>query len=116
MRTSLVEMDKGEVVHPNESLLPMDQHGLLALIAPRSVYVASAQEDLWADPKGEYLAAYDASAVYRLFDQSGLFSEKMPDIRQSIQNTVGYHVREGVHYVTDYDWEQYIKWAKRVLR
>ena len=96
----------------NEEALPVDQHQLLALIAPRPLYVASALEDEWADPKGEFLSAYYATEVYNLFGKKGILSDKMPEANQPIQHTVAYHIRTGKHDVTDYDWEQYIKWAK----
>ncbi|MBN1987295.1 MAG: hypothetical protein JW761_13375, partial [Prolixibacteraceae bacterium] len=96
----------------NEEALPVDQHELLALIAPRPLYVASAEEDQWADPRGEFLSAYYASEVYQLFDKEGLPSDEMPAVNQPVQNTVAYHIRTGKHDVTDFDWEQYIKWAK----
>lgn len=96
----------------NEEALPVDQHELLALIAPRPLYVASAEEDQWADPRGEFLSAYYASEVYQLFDKEGLPSVEMPVVNQPVQNTVAYHIRTGKHDVTDFDWEQYIKWAK----
>lgn len=99
----------------NEKSLPVDQHQLLALIAPRPVYVASAQGDRWADPKGEFLSAYHASRVYELYGKKGLEKETMPAVDQPVQNTVAYHIRTGKHDVTDYDWEQYIKWAKEQL-
>lgn len=99
----------------NEEALPVDQHQLLALIAPRPLYVASAQEDEWADPKGEFLSAYYASPVYTLFGKEGIPSDQMPDVNTPIQNTVAYHIRTGKHDVTDYDWEQYIKWAKKFV-
>lgn len=98
-----------------ESELPVDQHELLALIAPRPVYVASAQDDLWADPKGEFLSAYYATPVYKLFGKTGIFTDQLPEIHKPIHNTVAYHIRAGVHYVTDYDWQQYIKWAEEVV-
>ncbi len=99
----------------NEEALPVDQHQLLALIAPRPLYVASAQEDRWADPHGEFLSAHYATPVYTLFGKEGIPSNKMPETNKPIQNTVAYHVRTGKHDVTDYDWEQYISWAKKFV-
>lgn len=95
-----------------EDTMPVDQHELLALIAPRPLYVASAEEDQWADPRGEFLSAYYATPVYHLYSKKGIESIKMPEVNQPIQNTVAYHIRTGKHDVTDFDWEQYIKWAK----
>ena len=96
----------------NEEALPVDQHELLALIAPRPLYIASAEEDQWADPHGEFLSAFYASKVYDLFDKKGIPSDEMPNVNEPVQNTVAYHIRTGIHDVTDFDWEQYIKWAK----
>lgn len=98
-----------------EEALPVDQHELLALIAPRPLYVASAEDDQWADPRGEFLSAFYATPVYELFGKKGIPSNEMPSVNQSIQNTVAYHIRNGGHGVTRYDWEQYIKWAKSQL-
>ena len=81
---------------------------MLALIAPRHVYVASAVGDLWADPKGEFLSVYHAGPVYELYGLSGLGTNIMPDIHQPIMTDVGYHIRAGEHDVTDYDWERFM--------
>lgn len=89
----------------NEEKLPFDQHELLALIAPRNVYVASAAGDLWADPKGEFLSTYHAGPVYQLYGLSGFDANVMPEIHNPLMKDVGYHIREGIHDVTDYDWE-----------
>ncbi len=97
----------------NEKQLPADQHELLALIAPRPVYVASAEEDLWADPRGEFLAAYYATPVYELYDKKGIAAKEMPGLNQPLHNTVAYHIRPGGHGVKAYDWTQYIRWADK---
>ena len=94
-----------------ESELAVDQHMLITLIAPRPVYVASASKDSWADPKGEFLATKAASPVYNLYGKKGIDIKKMPPVNTPFHGTIGYHLREGEHDVTDYDWEQYIKFA-----
>ena len=98
----------------NEESLWIDQQGLIALIAPRPVYVASASLDDWADPEGEYLSALHASPIYELYGKKGLTSPAMPAINTPVgEGHIGYHLREGKHDINAYDWAQYIRFVNR---
>jgi hypothetical protein len=94
-----------------EEEMPFDSHMLLSLTAPRGLYVASAEEDRWSDPRGEFLGAAYASPVWELFGRKGIGTMEMPGLHQPVGEHVRYHIRAGKHDVTAYDWEQYLKFA-----
>jgi hypothetical protein len=96
--------------------LPVDQHMLLATMAPRPLYVASALEDAWADPKGEFLSAWHASAAYALYVKKGIPSSNMPPVNSPAGKWVRYHIRTGKHDVTLFDWQQYIDFADEYVK
>jgi len=99
----------------NEAALPVDQHMLLALLAPRGVAVGSASEDVWADPEGEYLGLAYASSVFALYGFAPMDPAGMPAPGEAIFLAPrGYHVRVGDHDLTAWDWQRYLDVADRV--
>ena len=87
-----------------EEELPFDQHTVLALVAPRILHVASGSEDFWADPEGEYHSTRLAAEVFGLYGDAGL-PETFPEVNTPVTaGALGYHLRQGPHLLTEYDW------------
>lgn len=100
-----------------ESELPVDQHEVMALIAPRGVYVASADEDLWADPRGEYASLVAAAPVFRLLNKNAISNPLMPALNQPrVSGQTGYHIRTGGHGLGDTDWTWFLNFTDRLLK
>ncbi len=97
-----------------EDALPVDQHMLLALVAPRPLYATNASKDLWADPRGTFLAMKEAEPVYGLFGLRSALPANAPAIDTPVKSPpLGYHNREGIHDLTRYDWANFIDFANR---
>ena len=99
-----------------EAELPVDQHLLLSLVAPRKLSVVSASTDSWADPESEFLACCAASESWTekgfsgivCPDRMALYEERFHD------GNVGYYFREGNHALTNEDWKAHMSfWNKR---
>jgi hypothetical protein len=101
----------------NEDALPVDMHMLLALTAPRALYVDCADEDLWGDPRGSYLALYNALPVFKLLGVNSPVPEAMPPLnKQVISGKVAFHIRDGVHNMLLKDWNWFMDFADIVLK
>ena len=99
-------------------MLPVDQHMLIASIAPRILYVASSSEDSWSDPTAERLSLRLAEPAYALYGKEGV---KIPDepVRADIayhDGTIGYHMKTGPHGITHYDWKMYLDFMDKKLK
>jgi hypothetical protein len=95
-----------------ETSLPIDQHMLLSLIAPRALYVASADEDLWSDPRGEFLSLASSSPVFGLWGDRAIAADAMPALEQPlVSGRRGYHISRGPHNLTPYDWDRFMDFA-----
>jgi hypothetical protein len=99
-----------------EAEMAFDAHQLIGLMAPRPVLIVSATEDLWADPKGEFLAGVHAGPVYGLYGKAGLAGPDRPRAMELSGGTVGYFLRTGAHDVTLEDWRAYLDFADRHLK
>jgi len=91
---------------------PVDAHMLIALIAPRPVFLQTGLTDGWSDPKGEFLAAVAAEPVFRLLGKQGLGTTTMPEAGQPILHTIGYHMHAGGHGTMPGDWEHFLKFME----
>jgi hypothetical protein len=86
-------------------------------MAPRAVYVASADQDLWADPRGEFLSLVHASPVYQLFGFAPIQPDEMPPLDTPLaRGPRGYHIRSGGHKLTEYDWQRYLDFADKLWK
>ncbi len=106
-------VDQFKKYNDNEDACPVDQHQLAALMAPRPLYIASAVQDRWADPRGEFLCAKHAAPVYELLKAGTFPAKDLPPLNQPVHGAIGYHIRSGKHDVTPFDWKAYLDFADK---
>src|SRR5450759_3938992 len=100
-----------------EDSLPVDMHMLLALIAPRALYVDCADEDLWGDPQGSYLSLYNAVPVFDLLGRNSDIPKSTPPLnKQIISGKIGFHIRDGVHNLLLRDWNWFMDFADTIFK
>ncbi len=101
-----------------EENMPVDSHFLISLLAPRPVYIASAEDDLWSDPKGEFTGLREASAVWKLSRKIDRLPgyEAMPQTDKPLSGVLSYHIRSGGHDITPYDWQQFLYFADKFIK
>lgn len=94
--------------------LPVDQHLLIALCAPRPVYVNGGISDQWSDPQGEFLALVGAGPVYRLFGKSDLGTTMLPSLDQPVATgSLAFHYHSRGHTAVPADWKTFLDFAER---
>lgn len=98
-----------------EDELPFDQHALLAMIAPRALYVGSGSTDDWADPRSEFLGTVAASEVWELLGEKGLVTpDEFPGEDLVLdEGKVAYQVHKGPHYLGRTDWLRYMAFREK---
>jgi len=97
--------------HPDK--LPIDQHLLIALCAPRPVLLANAADDQWANPSGQFEVLLAAEPVYRLTGGGSVGVREMPPLGKLIESRLGYYIRPGKHSMGTDDWRTFLTFADR---
>jgi (4-O-methyl)-D-glucuronate---lignin esterase len=95
--------------------LPFDQNCLVALCAPRPVLFSNAQEDLWANPEGQFEVLRAADPVYRFLNAGGLDAKAVPPLGKLVDSRLGYFIRAGKHSMTKEDWVAFLDFADKHL-
>lgn len=97
--------------------MPVDAHMLIALNAPRPVFVTGGTQDQWADPRGEFLAGVAAGPVYRLLGQKDMGVTEGPPLDQPlITGAIGFLYHTGPHAILPEDWHAFFDFAERFLK
>ena len=100
----------------NPAKLPFDQHCLIALCAPRPVLLSNAEEDVWANPDGQFALIAAAAPAYALFEKDTKVPAARPVLNELLNEPIGYFIRPGKHSMTTADWKIWLDYADRWLK
>jgi hypothetical protein len=94
--------------------MPVDAHMLIALSAPRPVFITGGTDDQWADPVGEFLAGVAAGPVYRLLGKKDLGTAELPPLDTPLtKGDIGWHYHTGGHAATPADWKAFLEFVSK---
>jgi hypothetical protein len=96
------------------SEMPVDAHELIALVAPRPLFVTGGTGDQWSDPKGEFLAQVAAGPVYRLLGAHDLGTTAYPAPDMPVTSgDLGFNLHTGPHTATPAEWATFVEFLSR---
>jgi hypothetical protein len=97
--------------------MPVDAHMLIALSAPRPVFITGGTTDQWSDPKGEFLAQVAASPVYQLLGARGIGATELPPVDTTLATgDLGWHYHTGGHTLTVDEWKAFLVFMDRYFK
>ena len=97
--------------------MPVDAHMLIALSAPRPVFITGGTTDQWSDPKGEFLAQVAASPVYQLLGAKGIGATELPPVDTTLATgDLGWHYHTGGHMLTVEEWKAFLVFMDRYFK
>ncbi len=97
--------------------LPVDAHMLIALLAPRPVFITSGSTDQWSDPHGEFLAAAAAGPVYRLLGKTDTGAVRRPALDVVLDSgELAFKEHNGGHSATPADWQDFLRFAGKYFK
>jgi hypothetical protein len=97
--------------------MPVDAHSLLALAAPRPVFLNAGTYDTWSDPYGTYLTGAGATPVYELLGKRGLVMRDdppQPNV-EYVEGDIGFRLHGGGH-LSEPDWPAFVEFAQRYFK
>ncbi len=102
-----------------ENDLPIDAHELIALAAPRPIFISAGtfeKGDGWVDPKGSFLAAVAAGPVYKLLGKNDLGTTEFPPVETALlDGDIAFRQHSGGH-TPGPNWPAFITFASRYFQ